>query len=449
MKPPTVDQPAAGASDSPPPRPPADAGSDVSRLLASRTFRALSNYNYRLFIAGQVVSQSGTWLQRTAQAWLVLELTGSPVALGLVTALQTLPATLLSLFAGVIADRLPKRPLLMAILVGEIGQAAVLAFLTLTGQIQLWQIYVLAVVLGVLNSLESPTRQALVSELVQPSQVQSAVTLNSSVFNAARIMGPGVGGVLIAAWGTGVCFALNAASFVATLAGLALMRPALLRPARRAARAAVWTQLADGLRYVARTPALTFPLVLLAFLGTFGYNFTVTLPLLARYTLDIGSIGFGTLNAAMGVGSLVGALGVAARVEPTRRNLLLAASGFSVLFALLAVSRWYGVTLGILVLLGAVSVQYSAMTNTTLQLQSREEYRGRVLSLYLLLLQGTSPLGGALTGVLANRWSISTALAVEAGVCLLAVSGGALWLRRQAASHKLAEKAEETGAAQS
>jgi MFS family permease len=407
-------------------------------LLASRTFRALGSYNYRLFISGQLVSQCGTWLQRTAQAWLVLDLTGSPVALGLVAALQTLPILLLSLFGGVVADRVPKRRFLMLLLAGETAQAAVLALLTLSGHVQVWQIGVLAFVLGVLTALESPTRQALVSELVEPDQVQSAVSLNSSIFNAARIVGPGLGGVIIAVWGTGICFALNAASFLATLTGLFLMRPELLRASRRPARAAVWTQLADGLRYVARTPALAFPVVLLAFLGTFGYNFTVTLPLLARFTLDVGSVGFGSLNAAMGVGSLVGALGVAARVAPTRRNVLWAAAGFSLLFLLLALSRWYLVSLAILVVLGLLSVQYSALTNTSLQLGSREEYRGRVLSLYLLLFAGTSPIGGAITGGLADLWGIQVALGLEAVVCLLVVAGGFVYLcwawRREAAS---------------
>src|SRR5579884_1317991 len=394
------------------------------RLLASRTFRALDSYNYRLFISGQLVSQCGTWLQRTAQAWLVLDLTGSPVALGLITALQTLPILLLSLFGGVIADRVPKRRFLIFLLTGETIQAAVLAVLTISGQIQVWEIGVLAFALGALTALESPTRQAFVSELVAPDHVQSAVSLNSSIFNAARIVGPGLGGVIIAVWGTGICFALNAASFLATLTGLFLMRPALLHAGRRAGRGAVWTQLADGLRYVARTPALAFPVVLLAFLGTFGYNFTVTLPLLARFTLDIGSVGFGSLNAAMGVGSLIGALGVAARVRPTRRNVLWAAAGFSVMVLLLAISRWYLASLAILVVLGLLSVQYSALTNTSLQIGSREEYRGRVMSLYLLLFTGTSPIGGAITGGLADLWGIQVALGLEAAVCLLVVAAG-------------------------
>src|SRR5579871_513159 len=239
-----------------------------SRLGHNRTFGALAVYNYRLYITGQAVSQSGTWLQRTAQAWLVLELTNSPVALGLVTAFQTIPFLFLSLFGGVVADRVPKRPFLMVVISLEVVQATVLAGLTLSGRIQLWQIYVLAFVLGVLTSLEAPTRQSFVSELVGREHIQSAVSLNSSVFNAARIIGPGFAGIMIAAVGTGVCFALNAASFVAVLVGLALMHPDQFVPSRRAPRGPILTQLREGLSYVAHTPNLRFPVILLAFLGT-------------------------------------------------------------------------------------------------------------------------------------------------------------------------------------
>jgi MFS family permease len=400
------------------------------RLDANRTFRALTVYNYRLFISGQAVSQCGTWLQRTAQAWLVLELSNSPVALGLVIALQTLPVTFLSLFGGVVADRVPKRPFLMLVLSLEVVQAALLAGLTLSGAIQLWEVDVLAFTLGVLAALESPTRQSFVSELVGREHIQSAVSLNSSIFNAARIVGPGIGGVVIAAWGTGACFVLNAVSFLAVLLGLALIRPEQLFPSRRSPRGAVVTQLLDGLRYVARTPELLFPVVLLAFLGTFGYNFQVILPLLARYTLQSGAIGFGILDAAMGVGSLIGALGVAARLTPNRRSVLLAATGFSVLLMLVALSRLLLTSIPLLVGLGLVSVLYSALTNTTLQLRAPEEYRGRVLSLYLLLFQGTSPIGGALTGGLADLWGIEAALTVEAGICLLVVACAFFVLRR-------------------
>jgi MFS family permease len=388
------------------------------RRRPSRTFGALAIYNYRLYIAGQAVSQSGTWLQRTAQAWLVLQLTDSAVALGAITALQTLPFLLLSLFGGVVADRVPKRPFLMVVIGLEVVQATILAALTLSGRIELWHLYVLAFALGVLTALEAPTRQSFVSELVGRERIQSAVSLNSSVFNAARIIGPGVAGVVIAAVGTGVCFALNAASFVAVLAGLALMRPAEFVPARRAQHGRILSQLVEGLAYVLRTPELLFPVVLLAFLGTFGYNFLVVLPLLARYTLNAGAVGFGILDASMGVGSIVGALAVATRLAPERRNVLIGATIFSVLLGGVAASQNLYLSMGILMLLGAASVSYMALTNTTLQLGASEQYRGRVLSLYLLLNQGTTPIGGAVTGALAEGWGVQVAIGLEAAVCL-------------------------------
>jgi MFS family permease len=392
-----------------------------------RTLRALANPNYRLYFFGQIVSQTGGWLQRIAQAWLVLDLTDSPAALGVLTALQFLPIMVLSLFAGVVADRVPKRRLLYAIGAVSSLQSVALTALVLTGRMELWQVYVLAFILGVVSAFEMPTRQAFLSELVGRDELQSAISLNSSVFNGARIIGPGVGGVIIAAWGVGWCFGLNAISFLASLISLAMLDMRGMRGMRRALRGALWTQLADGLRYAAREPALSFPLLLLAFVGTFGYNMGVVFPLLARYALDLDAVGFGSLNTAMGIGSLVGALAIAARVSPSRVALLISAGAFSVLLLSVAFIPWYPITLVALVVMGVASVVYSAVTNTSLQLNSDEQYRGRVLSLYTLLFAGSTPVGGALTGWLADRWGIRDALALEAGVCLLASLAGVLW----------------------
>jgi MFS family permease len=405
-------------------------GETAAAPPARRSLLALRNPNYRLYFSGQLVSQTGGWLQRVAQAWLVLDLTDSPAALGVVTALQFLPIMLLSLFAGVLADRLPKRSLLYGITAAATLQAIALAVLTLSGSIQLWHVYVLAFVLGVISAFEMPTRQAFVSELVNRNELQSAIGLNSSVFNGARIVGPGVGGVIIALWGVGWCFALNAISYLAVLLSLSLLQLDPTRVLQRLGRGALWTQLADGLRYALRAPELGFPLLLLAFIGTFGYNFGVVLPLLARFALDLGAVGFGSLNTALGIGSLLGALGVATRLTPSRRALLLAAGGFSALLLLVAATPWYVVTLVLLIIMGVASVTYSAVTNTTLQLNSAEEYRGRILSLYTLLFAGSTPIGGAITGWLADTWGIRIALGAEAGVCLLASLLGAVWTLR-------------------
>jgi MFS family permease len=402
-----------------------------------RSLRAFRNSNYRLYFFGQLVSQTGSWLQRVAQSWLVLQLTDSPTALGIVTAAQFLPIMVLSLFAGVIADRLPRRRLLYAVTIVQTLQSVALTVLTFTGTIQLWQVYVLAFVLGAASAFEMPTRQVFLNQLVERDELQSAISLNSSVFNGARIIGPGVGGVVIALWGVGWCFGLNAVSFGAVLISLAMLNVGSMHQMQRAARQAVLRQLADGLRYSARTPALTLPIVLLACIGTFGYNFGVTLPLLAVYALNLGAVGFGSLNTAMGVGALVGALGVAARVSPSSRALVLAGGSFAVLLWLVAVMPWYPLTLVALVLMGVFSVTYSAVTNTTLQLNSDETYRGRVLSLYTLLFAGTTPIGGALTGWLADAWGIRTAMSLEAGVCLVAVVVALAWLRTRASYNEV------------
>src|SRR5579859_485587 len=284
-----------------------------------RSLRAFRNSNYRLYFFGQLVSQTGSWLQRIAQSWLVLQLTDSPTALGIVTAAQFLPIMVLSLFAGVIADRLPRRQLLYAITIIETVQSVALAVLTATNTIQLWEVYVLAFVLGAASAFEMPTRQVYLNELVERDELQSAISLNSSVFNGARVVGPGIGGVIIAAWGVGWCFGLNAISFVAVLISLAMLNTSNMHGMQRPARKPLWAQLGDGLRYSARKPELAFPLLLLACIGTFGYNFGVVLPLLARFALNLGAVGFGSLNTAMGIGSLVGALGVAARLAPSRQ----------------------------------------------------------------------------------------------------------------------------------
>ena len=396
--------------------------------LTGRGWRALRHPNYRLYFFGQVVSQSGTWLQRIAQSWLVLDLANSPAALGVLTVFQFLPAMLLSLVAGVVADRVGKQRLIMITSTLEAVQALALAAVTLGGHAQLWEVYVLALLLGLFTTFETPARQAFVSELVPREDVPSAVALNSSVFNAARIVGPGIGGLIIATWGAGWAFALNGLSYLAVLLALAMLDPSQLFAGRGAARGALWSQLWDGLRHAVKTPPLAFPLALLAVIGLLGYNFGVVLPLLARYTLDIGAVGFGALNAAMGAGSLAGALLLTPHLPPGTRSVALAALGFSIVLFAVALVPWYAATLGLLVVLGVISVAYSTSTNTTLQLSSGEAYRGRILSVYALLFMGTTPIGGAITGVLADRWGINATLAAEAGVCFLATVAGMLYL---------------------
>ncbi len=387
-------------------------------------FEALRVRNYRLFWLGQLVSQVGTWVQRVAQAWLVLTLTNSPLALGTVTALQFLPILCFSLFGGMLADRVPKRWLLLATQSLAVLQALTLAGLTAFWAIRLWHIYVLAFFLGLVNALDNPARQSLVPELVGRAQVPNAVALNSMVFNVARILGPGLGGLGVATVGFAGCF-------LATIGALLLMDPkGFYVPGGGRPRAAAG--LGPALRYALRTPTVLTVIILLAFVGTFGYNFTVVLPLVARYVVGVDAAGFGLMTGAMGVGSVLAALWLAYRRRPTLGRLLAGAAAFSLLLVLVVLSRVFVLTLGLLVLLGFASVFFTANAQTILQLASPDEFRGRIMSLYTLLFLGTTPIGSSFVGAVAERWGVQTALAVAAGLCWVGVLAGFTSARGQA-----------------
>ncbi len=390
----------------------------------SRTFQALRNYNYRLFWLGQLVSLTGTWMQTIGQSWLVLRLTTSPLAVGIVTALQTLPILLFTLFGGVFADRVPKRKFLLFTQVVSALQALILGLLVLTNTVQLWHVYVLALILGIINAFDNPTRQAFVVELVGREDLPNAVALNSSLFNAARIVGPAVGGVLIGAIGLADAFLLNAASFIAPIIALMLMRSEHFHSVPAPQRGNVFRQIGEGLSFVRYTVPAFIVVIMMAVLGTFGYNFSVTLPLIAEFVLHTNAAGFGLLTAFMGVGSLAGALLLANRSQATFPLLL----GSSVLFAFflagVAFSNWLPTTAVLLILLGLASISYTATSNTLLQLNSPDHLRGRVMSIYFLLFAGSTPIGGFITGWLAERIGVPETLLLEAALCLIGVLGG-------------------------
>lgn len=399
------------------------------------TFRSLRNYNYRLFYAGQAISLSGTWMQTIGQAWLVLDLTHSPFALGTVTMLQFLPISLLVLFGGVFADRVPKRRVLVFTQSAAMLQALALAVLTWTGVVALWHVYVLAALLGLTNALDNPTRQAFVVEMVGPEDVTNAVALNSSLFNSARLIGPAVGGVVIALVGVGTAFFLNGLSFIAVIAGLLLMKPELLRamPPRKTGN--VLEELTEGLSYAVRTPDILFILIVMAAIGTFGYNFTVVLPLLARTVLGVGSIGFGAMTSAVGIGSLLSALALAALNRSSRLVLLAGATGFTILLAAVAASTMFALTILLLVALGMASIAFTTTGNTTLQLAAPGHLRGRVMSLYMLLFAGTTPIGGEATGIMAEHIGIRLTLGIEAAICGAGIVAGLAYLAGRRARH--------------
>jgi MFS family permease len=414
----------------------------VTRIRAAGrvTFHALSVPNYRLYMSGQAVSLVGTWMQMTAQAWLVLTLTNSSTDLGLVIALQTLPVLLLGPYGGVIADRVDKRRL-MVVLQSAMGvQALVLGLLTVTGVVNVWEIAVLAMLLGLNNAFENPARQSFMSEMVGPENVRNAVSLNSVLVNVARTVGPAVAGLLIATVGDGVCFLANAASFVAVVSSLLRLDRSALHPSPSTLRAA--GQLRAGLRYVARTPDLRIPLMMMALVGCLGYEFQVSLPVMARDGLHAGATGFGFMTAAMGVGAVFGGLLVAWRGTTGVRTLAIAAGAFGVAFAFAALAPSLPVELLALALVGWASISFMATGNATLQLTSTPTMRGRVMSLWFVAFQGSTPIGGPIIGWVMAEAGARAGLGVGAVTCVLVALLGLLALQppsRRRASSRLAD----------
>ena len=400
------------------------------------TFRALRHRNYRLFYTGQVISLTGTWMQTVALAVLVLDLTDSKVALGTVAMLQFLPITLFVLFAGVLADRVPKRELIISTRVLAMVQALLMAVLIWTGSIELWHVYVLAFVLGLSNAFEQPARQAFVVEMVGRDDLMNAVALNSGMFNAARLVGPAVGGVIIALFGVKWAFTLNALSFIPVILALTMMNMKELYSTSGPSRGTgnPLGQLRDGLSFVYRTPPAMLVVIMMAAIGTFGINFTVMLPLINRYVLDRGAAGLGFMTSAVGLGALAAAFLLASRSDVTRRALFTGGLAFGLLLLALAVSDVYIVSLLILVGIGAANIVFASTANTSLQLTAPDELRGRVMSVYMLLIAGSTPIGGYLTGVIAEWLGVSAAVAINATICLLGVGAGALYYARHRAS---------------
>jgi MFS family permease len=400
-------------------------------LQATRvTFQALAVPNYRRYISGQAISLTGTWMQMTAQSWLVLTLTGSSTDLGLIVALQTLPVLLLGPYGGVIADRVDKRRL-MVILQAAMGiQALVLGLLTVTGVVTVWEIGVLAALLGVNNAFENPARQSFMSEMVGADNLRNAVTLNSVLVNVARAVGPAIGGLLIATVGVGVCFLVNAASFVAVVTSLVTLDRSALHPSIPTLRAT--GQLRDGLRYIARTPELAIPLVMMALVGCLAYEFQVSLPVMARSGLHAGATGYGFMTSAMGVGAVAGGLLVAWRGTTGVRPLVIAAAAFGLTLAFATLAPSLGVELVALALVGWASISFMSTGNATLQLAAEPTMRGRVMSLWFVAFQGSTPIGGPIIGWVMALAGARAGLGVGAVTCVLAALLGLLALRRLA-----------------
>jgi MFS family permease len=388
-----------------------------------RSFDSLAVPNYRRYFAGQLISLSGNWMQTVAALWLILSLTGSGVAVGLTTALQFLPMLLFGAWGGLLADRFSKRRLLMITQVLMALPAIGLFAVTEAGVVAPWMVYLAVLAMGAVNSVDNPTRQSFVIEMVGPERVVNAVSLNSVIVQSARIFGPALAGILIAGIGVGPCFAVNALSFVAMIIALWGMNPAQLRggpraePERHAIRA--------GLRYVRATPELAIPLALMAIVGTFGFNFQVILPLLARFSFDGGAGVYAALVSAMAVGSVAGALITGSHGRTGPRLIAAAALTFGAAALLAAAAPGLVVEVAALFVLGAASVTFAATINSSLQLAVAPQMRGRVMALYSVVFLGSTPIGAPLTGWLSQTYDPRVAL------LLAAISGlSAAWAAR-------------------
>jgi MFS family permease len=400
------------------------------RQFGARTFTSLRLHrNYRLFFTGQIVSLVGTWMQNTALAWFVVELTHSPVAVGFLAFCRFVPFSVFGLASGVVADRFDNRRLVMITQALAMAVSVALAALAFSGHATVWEAYVLAALGGTALVFDAPGRHSLTFQMVGRGELPNAVALNASIFNASRVIGPAIGGVLIAATSVGVCFALNAVSFLAVLAALALMRKEELVPVERGERPTLVAGVREGLSYVRGAPKVRAVLLMTLVVSTVGFNFHVLVPVLASDTLHVGARVFGLLSAAFGAGALVGALASAALARASFKALVAGTAGFSLTLLALAPQHTV-VACGLLLFLTGISFTlWTSNSQSILQLSAPDHLRGRVLSLWLLAFAGAAPLGGLLAGWLAEVGGTELAFGV-AGVAGLAMTAFGLQVLR-------------------
>jgi MFS family permease len=394
----------------------------------SRILRALRVRNFRLFFIGHAISVNGTWMQRVAQDWLVYQLTGDGFAVGVATAMQFLPILLFGLWGGVVVDRADRRVLMVWTQTISGLLAAVLAVLTLAGAVEYWMVLVLCGLLGVVSVVDTPGRQAFVTQLVETRDKVTALGLASTVHNAGRLIGPAIAGVLIGTVGAGAAFAVNAVSFVAVIAGLLMMDPATIRPIRQMAREE--SRVRDGLRYVVHHAELRSSLILIGVVALFGQNFRVVLPVLAEQAFHGGAEAYGWLTSAMGAGAMLGAVATASGGRMSSRALVLSAVAFGLSNLLLGVSPWLSVALVSSGLVGVSNIVFNTMARTLLQARSPEEMHGRVMSVYSFVSQGTTPIGGPLMGWICDAMGARAGLMVAAATAVVAAVGVVPSLRR-------------------
>ena len=384
----------------------------------TRTFRSLHERNFRLFFTGHAVSVTGTWMQRVAQDWLVLELSDSAIAIGISTALQFVPMLFLGMVGGVTADRVDRRRLLIATQSVSAALAAVLATLSLTGNIQLEMVYGLALALGLVTVFDVPGRQAFLTDMVPPGDYVNAQALNSTIHNVGRLVGPAIAGVLIATVGVGVAFLLNALSFVAVLVALLRIDSSKLRRIATAARSR--GQVREGFRYVWAHPDLRACMFLVAVVALFGQNFRVVLPVLARDTFGQGAEAYGWLTSALGVGAVLGALAAAGRQRLTSGSLLRWTIVFGLVNLLAAFVPNLGVALAAMVAVGIANITFNTIGRTLLQLRAEPHMQGRVIALHGMIFLGSTPFGGPLLGWVCEQWGARAGFFVAGCTALIA-----------------------------
>jgi MFS family permease len=406
-------------------------GSGFALANGARAFR---HRNYRLFFSGQLISLIGTWMQTVAQSWLVLQLTGDPFMLGVVSAAQFLPVMFLGLFGGLIADALPKRQTLMVTQAAKMALSFTMFGLVATGTVEVWQVVALALLGGVTNVFDMPTRQAFAVEMVGREDVGNAVALNSAMFNGARVLGPAVAGLTIGAFNLSIAFLIDAISFLGVLIGLAMMRDEELRMPTPMARphsvGEVVAGLREGVAYVRHTPLVLLAIAVIGLVSTFGMNFPVIIPALTEQVLHSDAAGYGFLMTASGAGSLLAALSIAF-TSRARTNLIFAGAVLVGIGEIaLGVSRVFPVSFGLMFVVGLGAISMAATANTTVQLAVPDHLRGRTMSIYTTVFAGSTPVGGLLMGGIASAFGVDVSLVAGGIACALIGLAAFAWLGR-------------------
>ena len=410
-------------------------GTRQANIPLPKTFSALRHRNYRLFFVGQLTSLIGTWMQNVAQAWLVYQLTGSPFYLGVVSFAGAVPVLFLSLWAGLVVDRVPKRNLLMATQTGMMGLAFILSVDVFLGWVQPWHIVILAFLLGVANTFDAPARQAFVVEMIDAREdLQNAIALNSAIFQMARIIGPTIAGIALAIVGAAWCFFLNGVSFIAVIVGLWLMKVQPIIGTRK--EASQFAQIRQGLGYIRHNQVVLTLLGMVAVANVFAFGYSALLPAFADDVLNSGPEGLGLLSAAVGVGALMGALIVASLGTFQHKGVLLTMGNlfFPTMVLLFTASNIFPVSMLVLVGAGLGFMVQNAMTNTLIQLAVPDDLRGRIMSVYMLVFQGFFPLGSLMAGAIAQQFGVPFGAAFGGTIALIA---GLFWLWRAPYIRKL------------